>query len=128
MGVAYTLAYALALATFAYVFLPSLWLFLFGVESGMNHIDRVYPYPQARKPLHEHPALIYTHMYANIIALGIQLSLLSLHPPTISKTVHRRLAWTYTLLVIPEHWLACSMHRSRITVTTEGRVVRSRSG
>lgn len=95
-------ASALALLAFTYIFVPPLWLFLLGIDSGMNHVDRVYPYPQSRKPLFNNPILIYVHMYANIIALGIQLSILVyFHPPTISKAVHRRLAWTYTSLVIP---------------------------
>lgn len=98
--ITYIIAYVLVIVTFSYIFIPSLWLFLFSIDSGMNHIDRVYPYQQDRKPLHDHPVLIYIHMYANIIALGIQISLLWLHPPMISKVIHRRLAWTYTFLVI----------------------------
>jgi pimeloyl-ACP methyl ester carboxylesterase len=97
--VTYGIAYALTVASFAIVFIPVLWLFLHGIERGMDHIDRVYPYPQARKPLHDHPALIYIHMYANIMALGLQISLLHFHPPTISKVLHGGLAWTYTILV-----------------------------
>jgi hypothetical protein len=81
-------------------FFPSLWLFLGGIEPGMKHVDRTYPYPQPREPLYKNPLIIYTHFYANILALGIQISLLYLHPPNISKSLHSRLGWTYTLLVI----------------------------
>jgi hypothetical protein len=65
----------------------------------MKYVDYSYPYPQPRKPLHDNPLLIYIHMYCNIIALGLQISLLWLHPPRVSKTVHRRLSWTYSVLV-----------------------------
>jgi hypothetical protein len=95
-----TVAYALAIVTFTYIFVPPLWLFLHGgIESGMNYIDRIYPYPQPRKPLHDNPGYIYTHMYANIIALGLHICLLRLHPPTVSKAFHSRLAWAYAILV-----------------------------
>ena len=101
MRIIHSLAYALTLVPFAWIFVPVLWLFLHGIERGMDHIDRVYPYPQARKPLHDHPVPIYIHMYANVMALGLQISLLLyLHPPIISKVLHGRLAWTYTILVI----------------------------
>jgi hypothetical protein len=86
--------------TYSILFLPSLWLFLHGIEPGMNHVDCTYPYPQSREPLYKNPLLIYTHIYANILALGIQISLLYLHPPNISISLHSCLAWAYTFLVI----------------------------
>lgn len=94
-----SIAYTIAIVTFIYFFIPSSWLFLSGIESGMNYIDRIYPYPQPRKPFHDSPTLIYTHMYSNTIALGLHICLLRFHPPTVSKFVHRRLAWTYTVFV-----------------------------
>lgn len=99
MNLTYSIAYSLTIVCFTIIFIPALWHFSFGVEAGMTHIDRLYPYPQSRQPLHEHPVLIYLHIYANIVALGIQIALLSLHPPSISIRVHSRLAWTYTILV-----------------------------
>jgi hypothetical protein len=98
-NIPWTVAYAVAIVAFTYLFIPPLWLFLHGIESGMNYIDRNYPYIQPRKPLHDNPIFIYTHMYANTIALGLHICLLRLHPPTVSKTFHSRLAWTYTVLV-----------------------------
>ena len=92
-------AYAFAAITFAYIFIPGLWLFLSGIEPGMNWVDRIYPYAQPRKPFHDNTVLIYTHMYANTIALGLHFCLLRWHPPTVSKAIHRRLAWTYTIFV-----------------------------
>lgn len=100
MSIAHTTAYTLGILTFGIIFVPVLWLFLSGIESGMDHVDRVYPYPQPRKPFHEHPVLIYVHMYSNIMASAIQWTLLALHPPVVSKRVHATLAWTYTPLVI----------------------------
>lgn len=94
-----SIAYALAIAAFTYIFLPPLWLFLHSIESGMNWIDHLYPQPQSRQPLHENPLLIYTHMYANIIALGLHFCLLRWHPPAVSKSFHRRVAWTYAVFV-----------------------------
>ena len=95
-----TIAYALAILTFTYTFVPPLWLFLYGgIEAGMNYIDRIYPYPQSRKPFYDNTIYIYTHMYANITALGLHICLLRFHPPAVSKTFHRRVAWTYTVLV-----------------------------
>ncbi len=99
MKTSYTIAYTLIVIIFVCLFIPSIWLFLQGIERGMDHIDRVYPYPQPRKPLHDHPALIYIHMYANITALGLLIALLRIHPPTISKHLHARLAWTYIAFV-----------------------------
>jgi hypothetical protein len=93
------IAYTLAIAAFTYIFIPPLCLFLSGIESGMNYIDRNYPYAQPRKPLHDNPILIYTHMYFNTFALGLHLCLLRFHPPRVSKIVHRRIAWTYTVSV-----------------------------
>jgi hypothetical protein len=92
-------AYASAITAFAYIFIPGLWLFLSGIEPGMDWVDHIYPYPQPRKPFYDNPVLIYIHMYANIIALGLHFCLLRWHPPTVSKTIHRRLAWTYTIFV-----------------------------
>ena len=43
--------------------------------------------------------LIYLHIYANIVALGVQIALLSLHPYKVSLAVHSRLAWMYTISV-----------------------------
>lgn len=99
MGIASTTAYLSAGAAYIAFFIPPLWLFLNGIESGMNYVDRLYPYPQPRKPFHDNPLLIYTHMYANISALGLHLLLLRFHPPTVTKTTHSRLAWIYTSLV-----------------------------
>lgn len=102
MSLPQKLGFSAALLAFAYIFLPLLWLFSQGIDSGMTHVDRVYPYPQPRIPFHKNPILIYTHMYANILALGIQLVILGyFHPPNVSKVFHRRLAWTYTSLVVP---------------------------
>lgn len=98
-NITFTVAYALAIVAFSYIFIPPLWLFLHGIESGMNYVDRIYPYIQPRKPLHDNPILIYTHMYSNISALGLHICLLRLHPPNVSNTLHSRLAWTYTGLV-----------------------------
>ena len=95
------LAYGTTIILFSYYFIPPLWLFLYGVESGMNYIDRIYPYIQARKPLHDNPVLIYVHMYANVAALGLHICLLRFHPPHVSKASHRRLACAYTALVTP---------------------------
>lgn len=61
------------------LFLPQLVAFLFGIDSGFDVVDRIYPQPQPREPFRQHPYLIYTHMYLNAAALFssiVQMSLL----------------------------------------------------
>lgn len=85
------------------LFLPQLYLFLFGIDSGFIIVDRLYPHPQSREPFRRHPALIYAHIYLSAAALFLALAQTSttatsttLTPNTWhSQRRHTVLGWLY---------------------------------
>ena len=62
----------LLLCVIAVPVLLHLVLFAVSIDTAFEHlVDRIYPYPQQRQPLRQHPFLIYAHIYCNGIALLI---------------------------------------------------------
>jgi hypothetical protein len=87
------------------LFLPQLYLFLFGIDSGFIIVDRLYPHPQPREPFRRHPGLIYAHIYLSAAALFLALAQTSTTAITVTTSTrttfnsrqrrHTVLGWLY---------------------------------